>query len=236
MDIIIPLGKSKIGFLDLKYVLRAIEKYASGYDEIIIIGEKPQWIQGVVHLPFEDHPRPEWKERNIYNKIVHAFSYENITDDVFFMNDDHLLLNEIDIENYPYYYKGSCYGSMLKNSSSYRKTMHHTKKLLERRGFEDINADIHTPIIFNKKEFLSTFEPEHWLTPWGYGVKSLYCAFNRKPMTFMEDLKIHKKLSLQEIEALVEGRHMVSCTDAPLKAGLGELLELRFPDKSSYER
>lgn len=235
-DILIPLGKSKINYLDLRYVLRGIEKHVMNYDEIFIVGQKPDWIQGVVHLPFEDDPNPQWKERNIFRKIEHACKDKRLSDNFFMFNDDHFIIEDIDAENYPFYYKGTCYQSMVANQSFYRATMNHTRKLLERRGFEDINADTHTPIIYNKHEFLTTFEPEHWETKYGYGIKSIYCAFNKKPMTYMEDCKLGKRYTKKQVSDLVKDRHVFSCTDAPMKYGLGEWLEEKFPQKSSYEK
>lgn len=235
IDILIPLGSSNIGHIDLRYALRSIERHVKNYRDIWIIGDLPQWIKGVKNIPHSDDPLPEWKEKNIYNKIMAGCLSPNVTDSFLFTNDDIYLLEDVDATQYPYYYKGTCYESMVANKNHYRKTMYHTKSLLERRGFKDINADAHCPIIYNKKEFLTTFEPEHWDTKWGYGIKSLYCAFNRKDMVYLNDCKIKKKLTLEQVRRVAEGRHVISCTDAPLKAGLLEFLQERFPTKSKYE-
>lgn len=235
-DIVIPIGKSKTDYLDLRYALRGIEKHVMNYREIVIVGEKPSWIQGVVHIPHSDDADRKWKERNIWNKFMASCLVSEISESFLATNDDIFIIEDIDATTYPYYYKGTCYEAMLSNTSFYRATMAHTKSFLERRGFKDINADTHTPIIYNKKEFLNTFEEENWLTPWGYGIKSLYCAINKKPMTFMEDCKISKKVTLEEVERLAKGRHVLSCTDAAIKTGLKEFLDNKFPEKSSYEK
>lgn len=236
VDIVIPLGASNNNFFDLRYTLRSIEKNVRNYRDIWIIGDLPRWIQGVGNIPHSDDPDLKWKERNIWKKFMAACLNRNITDTFLATNDDIFIIDEIDATKYPFYYKGTCLDSMKANKTKYRATMSHTKKLLERRGFKDLNADTHTPILYNKKEFLSTFEDEHWLTPYGYGIKSLYCAFNKKPMVYMADCKLKKKYTLAEVEKKLTGRHVVSCTDAALKAGLGEYLQQKFPTKSSYER
>lgn len=234
-DILIPLTKSKMDFLDLKYALRCIERNVRNYRDIWIIGEKPDWIQNVHHLYFPDAESLEWKEKNIWEKIMYGCSKDQLSDDFLFMNDDHFVVDNIDATNYAYYYKGTCYESMAANRSKYRATMAHTKRLLERRGFQDRNADTHTPIIYNKDEFLNTFEPEHWQTKWGYGIKSLYCAFNKKDMVYMGDCKISKKHTKDEVSEMVKNRHVFSCNDTGFKYGVKEYLEENYPHKSKYE-
>lgn len=234
-DILIPLAKSDIGYDDLRYALRLIERNVRDYRDIWIIGEKPDWIQNVVHLHFPMPSGPEWKEKNIWDKVMYGCGKDGLSENFLFTNDDIFITKPIEADNYPFYYKGSCYESMKINKGKYRATMNHTKNLLERRGFKDMNADIHTPIIYNKTEFLNTFEPEHFETKWGYGIKSLYCAFNRKDMTFMDDCKIGKKHSKEEIHEMVKDRHVFSCTDVGFKYGIKEYLEELYPEKSKYE-
>lgn len=235
-DIIIPLGPSKIGHLDLKFALRSIEKNVKNYRDIWIIGDLPKWITGVKHLGFSDDPDPKWKEFNIYNKIRAACIKNEISEDMLMVNDDHFLLEEIDAISYPFYYKGTVTDSWIKNRSDYRKTMNHTRRYLMDRGFDDKNFDTHTPIIYNKKKYLTSFNAVNWGTPWGYGIKTLYCSVNRIKGEYMPDLKLKKKHTYEEVKKMVEGRHVVSCTDVPMKYGLADYLEELFPDKSKYER
>lgn len=228
LDIVIPLGKSRTDYLDLRYTLRGIEKFTT-HGDIYIIGEKPNWITGVKHIAAGDHPNKEWKERNIYLKVCMAFEH---TDRFLFMNDDHILLEPVDIENYPNYYKGTCYQSMLKNASNYRQTMNQTRKWLEAHGYPDLNFDGHCPLVMGKEQFkqLAWYE---WRTPFGYGMKSLYCA--GLDGIYMEDGKISTQVTFKEAEARCQGRHVISCTDAAIKTGLGEYLKTILPDKSRYE-
>lgn len=236
VDFVIPLGKSKTDWLDLRYCLRALEKFGKGLGNLYIIGEKPSWIKNVTHHYVSDNPKQEWKERNIYLKTKFACELTDVSENFFFCNDDHVLLQEVDIENYPYYSKGTCYGSMLKNKSHYRATMNHTRKWLEANGHEDFNADGHCPIIFNKKEFLETFTDEMWEVPFGYGMKTIYCAKNNKPMEFMKDCKFHARLTKEDVKLYSQDRHVISFSDGALKTGISQYLEELLPNKSIYER
>lgn len=235
-DIIIPLGKSELNHLDLRYALRAVEKNVKNFRDVWILGDLPKWIKNVRQLNVSDFPEPCWKERNIYRKIKAACLNQDISEDMFFMNDDHFILQPVDATDYPFYYKGSVTNSWIKNRSDYRKTMNHTRKYLEIRGFDDKNYDTHTPIIYNKQKFLTSFNEVNWETPWGYGIKTLYCSVNRVKGVFMEDMKLKKKYTYEEVKKMASGRQVISCTDAPLKYGLADYLEEKFPDKSIFEK
>lgn len=240
MNIVIPLGKSKIDFSDLRYCLRSIEKHVYGYDEIIIVGEIPTWIQGVIHIPCSDSSDKKFKERNILNKIKAAcISDKNEGDDFFFFNDDFVVLNDINANNYPYYYKGTCKESYEINfGKDYRKTMYHTMRFIEDRGFKDKNFDSHCPIVYNKKNFLSTFDNDciDFNIPFGYGIKTIYSLCNRVNGVYMTDCKFQSEVDLESFKRKSEGRHIISHNEIAMKRGLGLILESLFPKKSSYEK
>ena len=229
LSIVIPLGKSKINHLDLRYALRSIEKFTEAGD-VYIVGERPKWITGVNHLQLADNPRKEFKERNILLKTQAAFEH---TDRFLFMNDDHVLLQSVDVENYPNYYKGSCYQSMLNNNTSYRATMNQTKKWLERNDFIDLNYDGHCPIILEKELFSSRMGTMDWDVKFGYGMKSIYCAGLQGE--HMQDVKISKRVDFDQAAHYCGDRHVISFTDAAIKTGLGTYIDEILPYKSKYE-
>ena len=230
MDIVIPLTTSKINYLDLRYVLRSVEKFTQAA-EVIIIGEKPEWLTNVTHIRAEDAPGKEWKERNIYRKTCLAFKD---LEEFLFMNDDHIFLSDTDIVSYPYYYKGTCYESMLNNNTHYRATMNHTRKWLEARGVEAKNFDGHCPIVFKRLRFTNIMNQVNWEVPFGYGMKSLYCEGMEGE--FLQDKKLHKQLTQAQAAEACRGRHIVSCADGAMKTGLKDYLQTILPHKSKYER
>lgn len=234
MDLVVPLGKSKTDYLDLRYALRSIEKFTT-IDKVYLIGEKPSWIQNIIHYGYPDIKGEAWKERSIYQKTALACQIPEVSDNFLFSNDDIVLLKEIDVENYPYYSKGTCYQSMLKNKSTYRATMNHTRKVLAELGLEDFNADGHCPIIFNKEKFLTSFTDRMWDIPYGYGMKTIYCAKNNKELIPMADKKFSSKITKEDVKLYSQDRHVISFTDAALKTGVREYLEELLPNKSKYE-
>lgn len=239
IDIVLPLAKSKNDFLDLRYFLRSVERHVRNYNEIVIVGSKPSWIQGVIHIPYSEATDKKWKEKNIMNRVLAACIDRRVTDDFFFCNDDFVFLDKVDAVKYPYYYSGTCKNSYDNNfGNPYRKTMYHTMTFLESRGYTDRNFDAHCPIIYNKKKFLSTFDDRdiNFETPFGYGVKTLYASCNRVKGVPFEDCKFQKSYPKEYLLDRMKGRHVISFNDHPLKTDLGDLLKEMYPQKSSYEK
>src|SRR4051812_35587008 len=106
MDILIPLGRgSSWQNNELRYALRSVEKHLSGYDNIFIVGEKPDWIQNITHIPFEDKPGYGNRDRNIFNKILAGIKDERLSYEFMFMSDDHFFTADFSATRFPYYYR-----------------------------------------------------------------------------------------------------------------------------------
>ncbi len=95
-DIVYPLGKGSVWKNnELRYSLRSFEKFAIGIRNVYLVGEFPDWINGIINLPCKDGPN---KEINIANKIYTACLDPNLSDDFIFANDDHIITQPIDLE------------------------------------------------------------------------------------------------------------------------------------------
>lgn len=243
--IIIPLTKSKIDYLDLKYCLRSIEKFVTGYDKIVIIGERPKGIKNVIFIPFSETLSEMHKERNILDKIKYACEIEDVSDDFCFWNDDFIVLEPTDITDYPFYHKGDLENAT-DSKSMYRHTMRHTLDYLKLSiggklsGSHvvvplTLNYDTHCPIIYNKQKFLSTFEGIDFDIPFGYGIKSMYANLNNVEGEYMPDCKFTGKNTKEEVKQRCMGRHIISCNETSLRHGLGEYLKEILPHKSTFE-
>ena len=67
-DILYILGRgSKHDDKELRLSLRCLENNADGFDRVFIVGNCPDWVQNVVHIPAED----TWTaENNAFQKIL----------------------------------------------------------------------------------------------------------------------------------------------------------------------
>lgn len=236
IDIVIPLGsKSLWQDNELRFALRSIEKYAKNYREIIVIGNKPEWLKNVIHIPFEE----KWqKEKNIYLKIVKACRSPSITADFLFTNDDIILLKEIDCVRYPFYFKGILAQSINKQycDPEYLASLHNTAAALQKRNYAQNNFDTHCPIIYNKQLFIEAMSKYNWNANYGYVIKSLYSNTLGIKGQYARDLKIELAYCRSEIEEKIQGRDVFSFGDGALNYQLKQFLYHLFPHPSKYEK
>lgn len=234
-SIVIPLGRgSKYHDLELRMALRSVEKHLTGYGDIFIIGEKPAWIQNVIHIPATDGTQTYDKERNIFNKIMIACNDERVSEDFLFMNDDHYLLRDYEAVQFPYYYEGLLQD--YKTVSQYKHTIWNTLKVHE-ACFDDKYFDIHCPIVY-KKKYLALLNQLDWNIPYGYAIKSLYCAAWQSMIQGLEypDLKIKDPLPYAVIIRMLQGRSWFSIGDGAFAGEVRTVLEDLYSVPSKYEK
>jgi len=90
---------------ELRYSLRSIEKYLSGVGQVFIIGDCPDFLTNVIHIPATDEENREWKDRNIYRKLLIACNDVRISENFLFVNDDHYLTQPFEAGKFPFYYR-----------------------------------------------------------------------------------------------------------------------------------
>jgi hypothetical protein len=235
-DILIPLGAaSQFRNQELRFCLRSIEQYATGYDRVFIIGENPGFLSNkVCFVPVRDAGGN--KEIRIANKVRRAFQATDISDEVAFWNDDYVLTAPIDLSKLESYHNESLEERAANHGGQfYRRSLEATAEQLKRHGLPTWNYDIHVPIIYRKEQFLS-------LASWwrhssglscGLVVKSVYANNTlREPGPYMEDCKLGR---VTDVDAEVKGRWIFSYTDPAFSSGLRPWLRERFPSKSTYE-
>lgn len=226
-SIVLPLGRgSRNNDLELRYCLRSIENYLTGYGDIFIVGEYPDWLQGCIHIPCPDYGDKTYdKERNIFGKILEACADDRVTDNFMFMNDDHYLRETNEAGKFPYYYEGLL--TWKRTVTDYKHTVQNTVNLI---GGDALYADIHCPIIYNKKSF-STLASYDWSVSFGYCIKTLYCKmFVRSWMTPQKDCKLDDQIKC------VDGRPWFSIGDKAFRWDVRALLQELYPNPSKFEK
>lgn len=229
IDIVIPLGnRSTQRNKELRYCLRSIEKHLSGVGNIFIIGECPEWLQNIIHIPFTEDPRNRFRDRNICLKMQEACKDARVSDDFLMVHDDHYLLKDFCAVGFPYYHAGR----LVVSDSQYGKTKENTINLLG----EVLNYDVHCPIVFNKQRFMRSVALADWSKWYGYCLKTLYCVMNGITGERVEDIKIRMPIKAEEIKQQIAGRKWFSIGDrcfAP--GGMMDVLQELYPKPSKYE-
>ena len=230
IDVVIPLGKgSTSANNELRFCLRSIEQYLEGYRNIWIIGQKPKFLKNVNHISHEEyHP----KSNNIYDKIKRACNMGEISDNFILFNDDYFLVEKVDAPTYPNYYSDDALKEVLNRPKPdpYRTlvedTMQQVKPSMK-------YADIHCPIVINKKAFLS--QPYKRNTEHGLLVKSTYLHWSGLPTVKRQDPILRKPHTKQQIEDMILSTDMISIHDEAINNDFIEWIEGKFPYHSKYE-
>lgn len=189
-DVLYILGRgSKHDDLELRLSLRCLEKNSKNIDKVFIVGNCPEWVQNVVHIPAEDTYQ---REQNHFQKVFRAIE-GGISDNFLLMNDDFFMLKSFDVRKYPYYVRG--YLERYENPSRYQIMLNNTLKYLKNMGINNPLAyNVHCPIIYNGKDFYSLkgFAEEHKRDDIGYSPRILYGNLFIKKGVVVDDCKMHK--------------------------------------------
>lgn len=236
IDIVIPYRLMNEG-VELKYALRSAEKYLAGIGNVFIVGEKPDWLQEVIHISMKDGNMMAGRERNIYNKVLAAANDPRVSDYFLYMNDDHFLLEYFEAGEFPPFWFNTLDSSWEANDTPYKQTLLNTMGVLPMGGMER-NFDGHCPMLFNRERFVRTFEPVDWSQDYGYCMKTIYCVLNGIEGDYMRDMKISHATLPNELNKLLssDSRPYFSIGDKALNTTMDIALSCLYPQKSKYEK
>lgn len=238
IDVIIPLGNgSHYDDIELLFCLRSIEQHVNNVGTIFIIGQCPEWLQNVIHIPFSDSTEPRQKEHNIVSKIIAACDDDRVSDNFLFFNDDHFILQDVDGETFPLHYKGTLQESMRKATpgNAYRVSVDNTLRLLTHLHKTLWNYDTHCPIVYNKAMFKEAMSKCNWSRPYGYVIKSMYANYHGLKGTYYMDCKIRDAQEVDSIIGCIANRLYFTVDDAAFNYNMRTVLLNKFPNKSKYE-
>lgn len=241
MDIVIPLGSgSKHKNLELRYALRSIEEHFpfslfTMWRKIFLVGERPDFIHNVIHIPGFDNPETRWKEQNIFLKVMAAIDDPRLSDDFILFNDDHFLLEEFDVEKV--FFKGRLDFSLRQRTlhESYANTIRNTLQMYP----NSLDYDVHCPMVMNRNFFRAWVAKAEWHLPFGFSIQSLYGNGHVQKMDAQvfhhEDCKIRRAMTPAEIRGTIVDWKFFSIADEALNDDMKHVLQELYPNKSSYE-
>jgi hypothetical protein len=208
---------------ELRYSLRSLTKYLWNTGDVWIIGDKPDWITNVNHIPYKEGSKAA---HNIKGKLELACQHVGISDTFLFVNDDHYLLSYFNAETFPYFYNGQIDQVIHGRASSYYgKICINAQNELKKMGKQTKYFDTHYPILFSKKRFLDHVSGADW-SGFGNLIKSLYAN-----SCDIEGLQIDDcKSNIRPLE------HWKCYSTMPnMSEGVKDYLIRKFPNKSKYE-
>ena len=233
MDILYILGDGSPFYNEeLKYSLRSLERYGKNIGRVILVGEKPSFLDysKIEHYPFNE---TGVKEFRIAAKILHACNIGAVDGDFLFCNDDFFFTKEFDCNNFPYYQKGLLYTGQLNNA--YADHLRLTRDFLLSKGKPTYHFDVHCPIIYNSDRFQCLIEAwEYSRDSIGMVVKSTYANMYGLNGPFYNDIKL-KALETPMDKFLMGINECFSIYDQAWNLGVKKYLESNFTSKSKWE-
>lgn len=215
VDIAIPLARDRhTNYFELRITLRSIEKNLTGYKNIYLIGEKPEWVTNVTHIPMPDLPGR--KQFSIYRKMMTAAKDENVSDNFMRWDDDVYLLEPLDTSNIKDWHDGTLKEWANKNiNTGYRSVIKNTLKLFP----DGLYYDIHAPRIFNKEKYRE-MNKYNWSSVELLTKSTYFNSVESEPVP-MKDPKRHKGLFYS--------------TSGKIDPETSKMFKELFPNKSKYE-
>lgn len=220
MNVVIPYINDNNNGLELRYAIRSMVKHFKDMTGVILIGEKPEWFNGLFIPVPQVETKPKRKEYQIIRKLLFAFGR------FLYSNDDFFALQPFD--------------SGLKNlwNRPCRKQAIITTDATYQRMYKAcpegwLNYDIHAPMVINSILF-KQYLPADWETV-DRPVKSIYGNNSPYPSEQADDCKIRDNKPYSEILPLIKGKRFFSTCDNASSPGMVKLLQELYPEKNCYE-
>jgi hypothetical protein len=240
-DVVYVLGTgSRWNDNELRFSLRSLEKNLKDFRNIYIVGECPEFLQNVIHVPAVDIFEPAINaDGNIITKVLAACKCKELSDDFLFINDDHLVLQPVAAIDVPSLHHGdmTTFPPDYWKLNYWRGRLKRTMEVLRQNNYTTLHFDCHTPIVFNKHIFPEIMGRFSYSDGIGYTMKSLYGNVMYPDGEFLTDQKkkIFKNYRLDEIRRMLTGPMFMSFNDQGLNKSLKWWLIDNFKTKCSYE-
>lgn len=220
---------------ELRFSLRSLEKYGRNFRDIVIVGDKPIYINDgkINHIPCGN--KQGNKERAIYEKLLIACKEETISDPFIAFQDDYFLVKEIDFSKLKYFYCNTLEERLSKRTPKdiYWHALQNTLSVLDDKSLSTKHFDIHYPIKYHKEKFIEVMTGHDWTIKGGYVIKSLYANSLKIKGEQKKDAKIFFSRSKKNIKEVIRSTDLFS-TDK-ISREMGETFLELYPDKSQYE-
>ncbi len=226
---------------EIRFSLRSLEQNLKNFGKVFIVGDCPDFLQNVIHIPAKDIFSPAVNaDGNIITKVLAACNDQRLSDDFLFINDDHLILKPITAANVKPLQKGdmSTFDASYWQLNFWRGRLKRTMKVLLENNLSTLHFDCHTPIVFNKHMFIDVVNRFNYTDDIGYTMKSLYGNIMYPDGPFLSDQKrtLFKRYTLKQIKERLLPCTFASFNDHGLNSSLKWWLIDTFRSKSSFEK
>jgi len=239
VDVLYILGNgSKWDNNELRYSLRSLEKHGNGYNRVFVTGYTPDFLNSnVIYNYHSDNYAPNI---NHLMKVLWTFQNTDISDDILLNYDDNFFVKDIEVEEYPFYFKREELPDTFPISNIHTRSLLYTKKILKQLNKPTKDFAVHCPIIYNRQkfyDFIDVFKEYIKLDNRETSI-SVRCAYlNNIGVVgeYLKDLKIIGITSINDIEEKIKDRNIFSIGENIQKGRIIDFLKMNYPNKSKWE-
>jgi hypothetical protein len=252
-DVVYVLGKgSTWADSEIRYSIRSFKKHFKDLRNIVVVGECPAWLRGVIHLPVEDNANCI-KDSRMMLKIAAACKDSRVSEQFVFCTDDTFLNSDLSFADFKGWHEGPMMYDAERDLEDHRSVgerkaamkpsdwfsfVYATGEELIRRGLPDNNYDrAHCPQPIDKKDFLQV------LSGWDiinnhYTCSNLY--LNSSSVFKGENIrgkngKVYNPMSLEDLRSYLSDKIVFNVNDGGLTDLVKDELQVLFPYPSEYE-
>lgn len=253
VDVVYILGRgSTWQNNEIRYSIRSFEKHFKDLRNIVIVGEKPSFVRGAIHIPASDKMNVN-KDCRMAIKIKAACKDPRVSENFILCTDDTMLLKDLGFEDFTGWHEGRMlydaekdmadhkrYAENEKNTDPSRwfEFVYNTGVELEKRGLPDNNYDrAHCPQPVNKEEFLQVIS-EWDMENNQYTISNIY---NNSSKLFEgknidgKNLKVYGHLSMEQLKEVAKDKYCINMNDNGLNEAMRQFLLTVFPNPSKHE-
>ena len=241
-DAVYPLGVgSKWDKNELRYSLRSLEANFAELGNVYVVGYRPEWLAGAIHIPCDD-PLPRNKDGNIIRKILRACRTPELSEEFLQVSDDQILLRPLSFAELRPYNVIDLAGVAQSwfSGGAWAKRMERTCQWLRARGRTTYHYDSHIPQPMSKDGCCRVMAECDFEEGIGYAINTLY--FNSLELPEhrpVRDRRAVFELSCRSAAAIrrrLFGKTYLNYFDPALNEGLKRALAELFPHKSRFEK
>jgi hypothetical protein len=240
MDVVYPIsggwhGKKRLGSKwndnELRYSLRSLEQNLQGMGRVFIVGHKPEWLTGVIHLPAEDVHRRN-KDANLIDKVLLACR-SGVSETFLRLSDDQCLLQPWD--GLDVWHMGEASG---RRGGKWWRRCQRTCDYLKSMGRPTYFYDCHVPAPVDRDSFAKVMDSTDYQPPPGMCINTLYFNSIDIPREQMAGQKaaFHRATKLRRIRRTVRDKLFLGYGEAGTNEAMKRFLQQRFPEPSRFER
>lgn len=155
-----PFIKSSSGWDELRYSIRSLEKHFQDEFQVVIIGDRPDWISDQVIFIEKKREVVQYatKVYDSISKLKAICESELVSDTFVWMNDDIYLIKDMSLAAMDHYFIVNRYNELPTARSLHGKLIRATLDRLKQDQFNHHNCSTHMPFVHRKGATLNILQ------------------------------------------------------------------------------